>query len=112
MSAWLFAPVAALAQLPFSGSHLNVNAEHIAHSDTLAWSLMGVLGLTLGMVTACGVGIYRQFRKPSPESELLEELRQQIRRGERSDRAIPPPQGSKGASWEKPGDWWKHPPVD
>ena len=57
------APAAVVGLLP-----LNVNLDHIAHNDTLAWSLLGVLGVTLGLVAACGLGIYRQFRRNRPKN--------------------------------------------
>lgn len=90
---------------------LNVNPDHIANNDTLAWSLLGVLGVTLGMVSACGWGIYRHFHRQTEESKLLQELHELEQR--------PPPSGpesgdrpTKSQPWEKAGDWWKKPPVD
>ena len=92
----------------FQGLPLNVNPDHIANNDTLTWSLLGVLGVTLGMVTACGVGIYRQFRRAAPAAELLEEMKRQAQ--------LPgpihlPPNTPRGGeqSWERPADWWKNP---
>jgi hypothetical protein len=98
----------ARAALP--GWRLNVNPDHIASSDTLAWSLLGVLGLTLGMVGACGWGIYRQFRRTTPEQRLLEELKESLRRSPAP--AAPAAPGPVPPSWEKPADWWKNPPLD
>ena len=93
------------------GLPLNVTPQHIANSDTLAWSLLGVLGLTLGMVTACGVGIYRQFRRSSPESELLEEIKNQARQP--GPVHLPPASPTPPRnSWERPADWWKDDPQD
>ena len=93
------------------GLPLNVNPQHIANNDTLAWSLLGVLGLTLGLVTACGVGIYRQFRRSTPELELLEEIKNQARQPGpvHLPPATPPPLRN---SWERPADWWKDEPQD
>ena len=56
-----------------------VNHEQTSPGDALAWSLLGVLGLTFGLVTACGLGIYRQFRRFAPGTELLEEIKQAVR---------------------------------
>lgn len=90
---------------------LNVNPDHIAHSDTLTWSLLGVLGITLGMVTACGFGIYRQFRRSTPEQELLEEIKREARLPGPISAPLPK-QPPANAAWERPADWWKNPPVD
>ena len=93
------------------GFALNFNPDHIANNDTLAWSLLGVLGLTLGMVAACGVGIYRQFRRSTPESELLDEIKRQVRSPGpvHLPPAVPP---TPRKSWERPADWWKDDPLD
>ncbi len=101
----LIFPLPAHAGLP--GWRLNVNPDHIANSDTLAWSLLGVLGLTLGMVGACGWGIYRQFRRITPEQKLLAELKEHLRRSPATFTPEP-----MAPSWEKPADWWKNPPID
>lgn len=113
---WRIAPlllalaVPARAALP--GWRLNVNPDHIANSDTLAWSLLGVLGLTLGMVGACGWGIYRQFRRITPEQQLLEELKEQLRRAPATAAPAAATPKPEAPPWEKPADWWKNPPVD
>lgn len=89
------------------GPALNVNPEQIAaHGDILAWSLLGVLGVTLGMVTACGLGIYRQFRSTTPEARLLEEIKRRSRPSPAEPPALPVPPAA-GNSWERPADWWK-----
>ncbi len=105
----LASPHSALALPP--GYGLNVDPDKIAHNDILAWSLMAVLGLTLGLVTACGVGIFRQFRRSRPEAELLEEIKRQA--------SLPGPVHQPRARpatpekpWERPADWWKNPPQD
>ena len=98
------APAAGLHGLPFK-----VNPEHIANHDLLAWSLLGVLSLTLALVGACFWGIYRQFRKVAPEQQLLEELKEQLRR---QPAAAAPDGPAPAPPWEKPADWWKKPPVD
>lgn len=90
------------------GLPLNVKPDYTANNDTLTWSLLGVLGLTLGMVTACGLGIYRQFKRSTPETELLEEMKRQAR--EPGPIKIPPAApGSSRDTWERPADWWKDP---
>ena len=93
---------------------LNVNADAIAHNDILTWSLLGVLGITLGMVTACGFGIYRQFRRVTPETEIIEEIkRQALRPGPlENPQPSPPAAPANAESWERPADWWKNPPGD
>ena len=90
---------------------LNVNPDHIAHNDTLTWSLLGVLGLTLAMVTACGLGIYRQFRRSTPEQDLLEAIKREARLPGPVSTPLPKQAPGK-APWERPADWWKDPPVD
>ncbi|MDB6133222.1 MAG: hypothetical protein JWM59_1465 [Verrucomicrobiales bacterium] len=71
--------------------------------DTLAWSLLGTVCLTFGMVTVCGWGIRRHQRRLKPEAELLDSLR-------RMEGQKRPPQAGKGPAlqpWEKPADWWR-----
>ena len=98
--------------IPASAAHaglpLNVNPNYIANNDTLAWSLLGVLGLTLGMVTACGLGIYRQFRRSTPEAELLEEIKRQAHLPGPVNIPLPSPPVHRD-TWERPADWWKEP---
>lgn len=91
---------------------LQVTPNHIANSDVLAWSLLGVLGLTLALVSACVWAICRHFRRGqqvSPETELLEE----IKRLHSSPRAAAPPvPAASSHPWERPSDWWQNPPQD
>lgn len=98
-------------QTDFGRLRLNVNPDHIANNDTLAWSLLGVLGVTLGMVSACGWGIYRHFHRQTGESKFLQELHELEKR---PPPARPDATGSdpKRQPWEKNGDWWKKPPMD
>jgi|GEM_PF-5979177 len=93
---------------------LNVNPEHIANNDTLAWSLIGVLGVTLSMVSACGWGIYRHFHRQTEESKFLEELHELHELEKRPPPASPEvaDNPSNRQPWEKTGDWWKKPPID
>lgn len=91
---------------------LPVPVSHVQTSpgDAFAWSLLGVLGLTFGLVTACGLGIYRQFRRVTPETELLEEIKHAARK---STPILPLAAPScQAASWERPADWWKNDPQD
>lgn len=101
----------AATSLPASsrtGVPVPVNLEQISPGDAFAWSLLGVLGLTFGLVTACGLGIYRQFRRVTPETERLEEIKQASRH---SAPGLPLPAPS-AAPWERPADWWKGDPKD
>ena len=108
LAALTFAGLCLPASAASGGLPLNVNANAIANNDTLAWSLIGVLGLTLGMVTACGLGIYRQFRRITPETELLEEIKRQASLP--GPIHLPPaPLPKSGGTWERPADWWKDP---
>ena len=105
-------PLRCWAELVVPGARLNVDPAKIAGNDTLAWMLLGVLGMTLGMVGACGWGICRRFRrKPTPEQELLDEIKSRLSRspGPGLKKLSP---DSESAAWEKPGDWWKNPPAD
>lgn len=100
-----------------SGSRLGVGLDHIANNDILAWLLIVVLLVAFGLVTACGLGIYRQFRNVTPEAELLETIKREARKAAKkpgpvlpplppaSTRPAPPP-------WERDADWWKNQPVD
>lgn len=104
----LFLATSLPAPAAISGLPLNANPDYIANNDTLTWSLLAVLGLTLGMVTACGVGIYRQFRRMTPEAELLEEIKRQAHLP--GPIHIPPtPPSRPNDTWERPADWWKEP---
>ncbi|MDB6070500.1 MAG: hypothetical protein JWL81_1671, partial [Verrucomicrobiales bacterium] len=74
-------PLRCWAELAVPGARLNVDPAKIAGNDTLAWMLLGVLGMTLGMVGACGWGICRRFRRmPTPEQELLDEIKARMNR--------------------------------
>lgn len=106
---WLATSLPAYAA--YGGFSTNVNPDHVANNDLLAWSLLGVLGLTLGMVAACGLGIYRQFRRSRPEAELLEEIKRQARQpGPVHLPPVTPP--APRQSWERPADWWKEETQD
>lgn len=98
-----------------SGLPTNIDPRLIAQNDALAWSLLGVLGLTMGMVAACGVGIFRQGRRHRqkqslPEQHLLEEIKDQLRQLPPDAIAPTPKRPPAGQPWEKPADWWKNPP--
>jgi hypothetical protein len=101
---WAFGAVAFLP--------LKITPNHIANSDVLAWSLLGVLAFTLALVSACAFGIYRHCRRgrqASPVTELLEEIQRQ----EPSPRAPAPPRPRASSHpWERPADWWQNPPQD
>lgn len=104
-------PMRCWAELAVPGVRLNVDQAKIANNDTLAWMLLGVLGMTLGMVGACGWGICRRFRyKLTPEQELLDEIKAQMNRapysggGATLQNSAP---SSDSTAWEKSGDWWK-----
>ena len=90
---------------------MDVNARQTANNDILAWSLIGVLGVTLGLVCACGLGMYRQFRRATPETELLEEIKREARLPGTVKLPAPPP-ASLRPEWERPADWWKDSSVD
>jgi len=113
LAAAVLLPHGLSAQTPpeLMGLRLNVNPDQIANNDTLAWSLIGVLGITLSMVSACGWGIYRHFHRQTPESKLLQELHDQQQRSGPAEQDTPAPP-LPGQPWEKPGDWWKNPPLD
>lgn len=107
-------PLPGWAELAVPGARLNVDPAKIAGNDALAWMLLGVLGMTLGMVGACGWGICRRFRsKPTPEQELLEEIKSRLNRAPESGvgpaARKPGAEGEAAAAWEKPGDWWRNP---
>lgn len=86
------------------------NHAQISPGDAFAWALLAVLGLTFGLVTACGLGIYRQFRRVTPETELLEEIKQAARKTTPILPLVTP--SSQTAPWERPADWWKNDPQD
>lgn len=93
--------VLAMGDTPLTRSTATAAARD--REDTLAWSLLGTVGLTFGMVTACGLGIRRHQRRSKPEAELLESLRG------RKEQERPPQAGNEPAPrpWEKPADWWR-----
>ena len=123
LSAQLSAALASFAADPtvspvpgWQGSRLNVNLDHIANNDTLAWSLIAVLVITMALVTACGLGIYRQFRNITPEAELLETIKREAREAAKNPCSKESPardiQTPISKPWERPGDWWKDQPGD
>lgn len=103
-------PLLALAKPAQAALH--VGPAHSAHHDTLAWSLLGVLALTLCLVGACGWGIYRHFRRTTPKQQLLDELKEHLRNSQATTAPGPAALAAPAPPWEKPDDWWKNPPVD
>ncbi|RYD26269.1 MAG: hypothetical protein EOP86_26180 [Verrucomicrobiaceae bacterium] len=93
--------VRAMGDTPVTRSAATAAARD--REDTLAWSLLGTVCLTFGMVAACGWGIRRHQRRLKPERELLESLRR-MKEHERPRHA-----GEEPAiqPWEKPADWWR-----
>ncbi len=107
-AALLLPSVPSLPAASRTGVPVPVNLEQISPGDAFAWSLLGVLGLTFGLVTACGLSVYRQFRRVTPETERLEEIKQAARYSI-PDLPLPVP---SAAPWERPADWWKGDPKD
>jgi hypothetical protein len=103
----LLLPSRATAAVPAAW---DVDSGRVANGDYLAWSLVGVLVISLSMVGFFAWGLYRQGHPVTPEQRLLEELKEQLRQlpaSQLADSAVPasPP-------WERPADWWKNPSED
>lgn len=88
--------------------------------EALAWSLLATLGVTFGMVTACGWGIRRHQQRSGPDAALLDDLRHELAKEQDAARRSPfssssssPPSSPLAktpepqAPWERPGDWWQ-----
>lgn len=105
----LLAPLFSLSRTHFSGGHVSIGPEHMERGDTLAWSLMAVLAVTLSLVGGIVWGLCRPFRQHPPES-LAEEVSENP-----AGPAPPAPAGTRStepAPWEKPADWWKQDSPD
>lgn len=94
------------------------NRHPRADEAALAWSLLGTLGLTFGVVTACGWSIRRHQRRSGPDAALLHELLHPGAPPIRRTNGLGPPMSSPStnssskkpepsAPWERPADWWR-----
>jgi hypothetical protein len=90
------------------------NPSPRADESALAWSLLGTLGLTFGVVSACGWSIRRHQRRSGREAALIADLIHEAADPVGQARLSPdnnPGSFNKPAGsvppWERPGDWWR-----